>query len=270
MSDNELALTSLIASWSTMRAMTSGSRMIIENCPVGNLKSNGIVVRAIQSVQGMIRTIRRNDAFNLAVDRTTRKILVDEVRGRTRWEDRAPRAWHLLRESCGIGREHEMSSWEIETGRWPKDGWKTSQERSDSDGSGVHTKKSWKQKNMSQKRVYISRENLEEFGFTARCPGCMSLFRGIARQAHTESCRRRIEEELQGTAKAHASTRRMKQHQTESLRREQNGREQTRKKNDNSVNMENRQLGWNKMHQFRIQVAVATWYRRRVQTAAAQ
>ena len=46
-SDNELALTSLIASWSTTRAMTSGLRMIIENSPV-----------AIQSVQGMIRTIR--------------------------------------------------------------------------------------------------------------------------------------------------------------------------------------------------------------------
>ena len=33
-SDNEPALTSLIASWSTMRAMTSGSRMIIENSPL--------------------------------------------------------------------------------------------------------------------------------------------------------------------------------------------------------------------------------------------
>ena len=57
-SDNEPALTSLIALWSTMRAMTSGSRMIIENSPVGSSKSNGIVERAIQSVQGMIRTIR--------------------------------------------------------------------------------------------------------------------------------------------------------------------------------------------------------------------
>ena len=38
--------------------MTSGSRMIIENSPVGSSKSNGIVERAIQSVQGMIRTIR--------------------------------------------------------------------------------------------------------------------------------------------------------------------------------------------------------------------
>ena len=63
------------------------------------------------------------------------------------------------------------------------------------------------------KRVYVSRENLEEFGFTARCPGCVSLLRGTARQAHTENCRRRIEEELKGTAKAHAATRRMKEYQ---------------------------------------------------------
>ena len=63
------------------------------------------------------------------------------------------------------------------------------------------------------KRLCISRENLKEFGFTARCPGCMSLLRETARQAHTESCRRRIEEELKGTAKAHAATRRIKEYQ---------------------------------------------------------
>ena len=57
-SDSELALTSLIESWSTMRAMKSGSRTIIENSLVGSSWSNGIVDRAIQSVQGMIRTIR--------------------------------------------------------------------------------------------------------------------------------------------------------------------------------------------------------------------
>ena len=63
------------------------------------------------------------------------------------------------------------------------------------------------------KRVYISRENLKELGFTARCPGCMSLLRGTAKQAHTENCRRRLEEELKGTAKAHTTTRRMKEYQ---------------------------------------------------------
>ena len=46
-SDNEPALTSWIASWSAMRAMTRGSRMIIENSPVGSSKSNGVVERAI-------------------------------------------------------------------------------------------------------------------------------------------------------------------------------------------------------------------------------
>ena len=57
-SDNEPALTSLIESWSTLRAMRSGWRMIIENSLVGSSKSNGTVERAIQFVQGMIRTIR--------------------------------------------------------------------------------------------------------------------------------------------------------------------------------------------------------------------
>ena len=36
---------------------------------------------------------------------------------------------------------------------------------------------------------------------------------GLRDQAHAESCRRRIEEELKGTAKAHAATRRMKEYQ---------------------------------------------------------
>ena len=63
------------------------------------------------------------------------------------------------------------------------------------------------------KRVCTSRENLEEFGFTARCPGCTSLLRGTTRQAHTENCRRRVEVELKGAAKADAAMRRMKEYQ---------------------------------------------------------
>ena len=30
-------------------------------------------------------------------------------------------------------------------------------------------------------RVYMTREDLEVFGFTARCPRCMSLLEGTAR-----------------------------------------------------------------------------------------
>ena len=57
-SDYEPPLTSLIESWSTLGAMKSGSRMIIENSPVESSKSVGIVDRAIQHVQEVIRTIR--------------------------------------------------------------------------------------------------------------------------------------------------------------------------------------------------------------------
>ena len=46
------------------------------------------------------------------------------------------------------------------------------------------------------RRDCITREDLEVFGFTAKCPGCMSLLKGTARQAHTENCRMRIEELL--------------------------------------------------------------------------
>ena len=59
-SDNEAALTSLIETRSMMEAMRGGLRIIVENSPVGigSSKSNGIIERAIQSVQRMIRTIR--------------------------------------------------------------------------------------------------------------------------------------------------------------------------------------------------------------------
>ena len=44
----------LVTSWSTLRVVKSGSRMITEN----SSKSKGTVERAIQSVQRMIRTKR--------------------------------------------------------------------------------------------------------------------------------------------------------------------------------------------------------------------
>ena len=44
------------------------------------------------------------------------------------------------------------------------------------------------------KREYVSREDLVIFGFTASFLGCVSMFKGAARQAHTEN-RQRIEVE---------------------------------------------------------------------------
>ena len=71
--------------------------MSVVNSPVGSSKSDGIDERAIQSAQGMIRTIRsdieglwggedRCDAFHLAADCRARGIFVDEVRGWSRWK----------------------------------------------------------------------------------------------------------------------------------------------------------------------------------------
>ena len=45
------ALTSLIESWSNLRAMKGGSRMTAESSPVGSSEGTGIVEKAIQSVQ---------------------------------------------------------------------------------------------------------------------------------------------------------------------------------------------------------------------------
>ena len=88
--DNEPALTGMIESWSKWRAMNGGSRMIIENSPVGSSKSIGIVERAIQSVQSVIRTIRstieekwegqdRRDAFRVPLDRRAARVLDTEA-----------------------------------------------------------------------------------------------------------------------------------------------------------------------------------------------
>jgi hypothetical protein len=45
-------------------------------------------------------------------------------------------------------------------------------------------------------RFMIRKEDLERHGYSANCPGCKSILRGTARQGHSESCRKRLEEEL--------------------------------------------------------------------------
>jgi hypothetical protein len=45
-------------------------------------------------------------------------------------------------------------------------------------------------------RFMIRKEDLERHGYSANCQGCRSILRGTARQGHSESCRKRIEEAL--------------------------------------------------------------------------
>ena len=49
--------------------------------------------------------------------------------------------------------------------------------------------------------MYITKGDLEEHGYTAGCPGCVSVLRA-ARQGHMDGCRRRVEGEMAGTGKA--------------------------------------------------------------------
>ena len=255
--------------------------MIIENSPVGSSKSNGIVERAIQSVQGVIRTIRSDiegrwrvkiDAthsiwpwiaehagfsltrFEVGRDGTT---AYERLKGKSAkvqgmalaegilWKQKASRrtareidvhvgGWRLLgcRSDDGGGHRGKSKRRVVDENcseKPAKERWDRSNlemvvavpwRKNEDDGERLKSEvvamdKEYREKLEAEehvpvpKRVYISREILEVFGFTARCPGCMSLLRGTARQAHTENCRRRIEEELKGTAKAQAATRRM-------------------------------------------------------------
>ena len=63
------------------------------------------------------------------------------------------------------------------------------------------------------KRVHITREDLEEIRVHGEMSGCLSLLRRTSREAHTENCRKRIEDELRGTASATAAQRRLKEYQ---------------------------------------------------------
>ena len=57
------------------------------------------------------------------------------------------------------------------------------------------------------RRLYIKKEDLDKLGYSAGSPGCRSVLRGGARQAHTEACRKRLEAELEGTERAERSKR---------------------------------------------------------------
>ena len=56
--DNEPALVALVEAWSRYRAAKGGGKMIMEHSPVRSSKSNGVVEKAVQEVQGMVRTMR--------------------------------------------------------------------------------------------------------------------------------------------------------------------------------------------------------------------
>ena len=61
------------------------------------------------------------------------------------------------------------------------------------------------------KRFSIRMQDIKDHGATEGCGGCKSMFtRGVARQAHTEACRRRFEREMADDERVKASVEREK------------------------------------------------------------
>ena len=48
----------------------------------------------------------------------------------------------------------------------------------------------------TRRRVIITREIVNKYGYTAKCQGCTAINRGIAKQPHSEACISRIEGKL--------------------------------------------------------------------------
>ena len=58
-----------------------------------------------------------------------------------------------------------------------------------------------KKKYVPPRQFRISMEDAKKHGYTRGCAGCTSWFKGLGRQAHSESCRARFEKEMKEEAK---------------------------------------------------------------------
>ena len=245
-SDNDPIRTSLIESWSTLRSMTSGSRMII-----GSSKSKGIGESTIQSAQGMTRIIRSamEEPWGVKVDVTHSVgpciaeglLFEEEILWKRRraggslgkltckWEDgvclgiKATTGKIIVVNRNGVCKNgpEEDSGRKMGTKQFGDDrGGSLAQERRrcthgrimyqrrgrvimDKDYKG---KLEMEEHVPEPKGVFITREDLEVFGFAARCPRCLSLLKG-RRDRRT---RKTAESRLRCTVKAEASQRRVK------------------------------------------------------------
>ena len=82
------------------------------------------------------------------------------------------------------------------------------------------------------RRMYIKKSDVEEHGYTARCPGCISILRGTARQEHTVECRTRIEKEMEGTRKARNAKARLREYETKKMEEGEQARKRRKERGE--------------------------------------
>ena len=76
------------------------------------------------------------------------------------------------------------------------------------------------------RNVYIKASDLKEHGYTSGCPGCVSIIRGRARQAHSKACRERLEQLLKDTARFKAAEERINKYCAERIEQDEGGEEE--------------------------------------------
>ena len=74
------------------------------------------------------------------------------------------------------------------------------------------------------RRAYIAMDDLQKHGYSAKCPGCLAILRGTARQGHSAGCRKRIEEEMKGETKIEDAKKRRAEFTKEATEMEERNR----------------------------------------------
>ena len=90
------------------------------------------------------------------------------------------------------------------------------------------------------RRVYLQKGDFERHGYTKGCPGCVSILKGTARQAHSERCRRRMEGEIKGTDRAKQAEKRRDAFCEKAIEKDEELRRKRSKKPEETRNGEER------------------------------
>ena len=76
---------------------------------------------------------------------------------------------------------------------------------------------------------FITKKDMEQHGYSAKCPGCASVIRGTTRQAHSAACRMRFGEILKSTEKYKRVEEKFDQHVARALERQDEEERKRRK-----------------------------------------
>ena len=301
-SDQEPAICSIINEVGRLRAAAGGGRFIVENSPVGSSASNGMVERAIQSVQGQVRVMKLALERRLGFEIPHRHAMVPWIveyagfllnrfevshDGKTAYERlKGKKAktlgiefgeaihWRMKPAGGALGKLSSLwedgvflgvrgKSGELVVGdrhgvwktrtirrkpfdeRWSKENlelvvgvpWRTSETDPQVDGEPLEVIRpgpriAEEDKERGQEAVprsfWITKADMEEHGYSARCPGCTAVLRGRNRQGHSTGCRKRFEELLRGTDKYKRAEGKFEEFLAKTLEKEDEMREKKR------------------------------------------